>query len=175
VSHRDLARLLVKIAGLVVIVSALSDLPTNLSRLITADASASVLAMSLMTFGPASISICAGLIMIWGAGNITDHLLYLPSTRPDNGPLAFAEIEEIAVSLLGLYLVANGLAEALYYWGKTELYYDYVVAHAYSGQKIAPAEFGGLIAGGVRVAIGLALFFGNRGLISLRRKLVKQS
>ena len=73
--QRDLARLLVKIAALVMIVSAFTELPVSFARLLASNDRSFGMDLVGMTLAPVSISILAGLAMFLWAGPIVDRTL----------------------------------------------------------------------------------------------------
>ncbi|MGK9236386.1 hypothetical protein KXS07_31685 [Inquilinus limosus] len=169
---REIARLLVKIAGLVVIVSAVIDLPVLLGRMLPMEAPMTARDVITMTFVPPAIAGLIGIIMFWGAGRIVDRLLVTPATPSQGGGVDLRAVEEIAIAALGLYFVATGIADAFYYWGKAGLYYRYVTENNIPMPIIAPDDFGGFASTAAQLAIGVVLVLLSRGIVAVRRRLL---
>ncbi len=170
--QRDLARLLVKIAGLVIVVSALTDLPIAFGRVFASKYQENLFEVVAQTIAPAGLSILAGLVMYWGAGSIVDRVLLARGTSPIAPPTDFRAIEEIALAVLGIYVFSSGLAEGVYYWGKWDLFYRYAFENGYSAPPIPQTEFAGIGAAATRLVVGTALFLWSRGIVGLRRCLI---
>ncbi|HEY4163042.1 MAG TPA: hypothetical protein VGM59_08265 [Dongiaceae bacterium] len=97
-SLRDLARLAMKIAGLVIIVSALSTLPYSLGRLIAETHYPGTLPLILMTIAPAGLSVAVGLALFWGSNRIVDRILVIPSVEPETSHALLPKLEEIVLA-----------------------------------------------------------------------------
>jgi hypothetical protein len=116
-AQRDVARLLVKIAGLLIVVYSMHVLPyqalTALVSLQQGSRSSSGIDSHLyvgMTITPAVISIGLGLALFWSSGSIVNRLL---SPTPEGAApgLDWRGIETVAIAVLGAYLFADALAE----------------------------------------------------------------
>lgn len=169
---RDIARLLVKIAGLVIIVSAVIDLPVLLARSLPIEEPMTARDVIAMALVPPAIAVLIGIVMFWGAGRIADRLLVAPAAPGRGGSLDLRAIEEIAIAALGLYFAATAIADAFYYWGKAGLYYRYVTENNIPLPVIAADDFGGFVSTAVRLAIGLILVLLSRGIVAVRRRLL---
>jgi hypothetical protein len=108
--------------------------------------------------------------MFWWAGPIVDRTLVPKPAAEDAGTLDLRGFEEIALTILGLYMLTAGLAEMVYYWAQRGLYYDRIKDAVTPG--ISPREFGGLLAGAMRALMGLILVLGSRGLVTVKRRLL---
>jgi hypothetical protein len=170
--QRDLARLLVKIAALVIIVTALTDLPDALIRVWPLSRGMTVWGVVGRTFAPASVSILAGLAMFWWAGPIVDRALVNEAPGTKDAVVDLSGFEEIALTALGIYILTAGLAQALYYWAKWDFYNHYVAGLRGSNPTILPTEFGGFFAAGTRIVLGIPLILGSRSFIVLKRRVL---
>ncbi|MGO4127667.1 hypothetical protein AB4Z01_24960 [Inquilinus sp. YAF38] len=169
---RDIARLLVKIAGLVVIVSAVIDLPVLLARSLPVQEPMTARDVVTMALVPPAIAALIGIVMFWGAGRIVDRLLVEPAAPGQGTGLDLRAIEEIAIAALGLYFVATAIADAFYYWGKAALYYRVVTENGYPIPPITPDDFAGFVSTAARLAIGVVLVLLSRGIVAVRRRLL---
>jgi hypothetical protein len=171
-TQRDLARLLVKIAAMVIFATAFTALPESLMQVLRSPDRPAGLKLIGMAFAPASVSMLAGLAMYWWAGPLVDRTLI--GRNPVGAPadVDLRAFEEIALTVLGVYILSSGLAEGLYYWGKW--YGLKGVIELMSGRKyyLPSTEFGGLLAAGTRVIVGLGLIAFSRGFITLKRRLL---
>lgn len=169
---RDIARLAIKIAGLIIIVSAVTDVPHLLGRLLPLQPPMTARDVVAMAFAPPAIAALIGLLMFWGAGRIADRLLVAPAPPGQSGGLDLRGIEEIVIAALGLYLVATGIADAVYYWGKVGLYHRMVTENTFPMPVILEGDFGGILSTAARLLIGAMLFLLSRGIVAIRRRLL---
>ena len=171
-TQRDLAKLLVKIAAIVIFATAFTALPESIMQVMRSPDRPAGLKLIGMALAPSSISILAGFAMYWWAGPLVDRTLL--GTNPEDAlvEMDLRGFEEIALTVLGVYIVTSGLAEGFYYWGKW--YGLRGVIESLYGQKyyLPSAEFGGLLAAGTRIVVGLALIAFSRGFITLKRRLL---
>ncbi len=171
-NQRDLARLLVKIAALIIIVSALTSIPENIRSLLVSSKRAGGWEFVGFCFAPESISIIVGLAMFWWAGPIVDRTLVKRLPGSGDETVDLQGFEEIAVTVLGIYVLSAGLAEGIYYWAKWDIYVHWVLGEDLLGGKIPPTEFAGLAAGGTRVILGILLILCSRGFVALKLRLL---
>lgn len=169
----DLARLLVKIAALVIVVSALLDLPNDVIRFLPSHGRADLLQFAGMTFAPVSITLLAGLAMFWWAGSIVDRVLVADASEAAARPFDSRPFEEIALTVLGAYVTVAGVSECVYYWSKWAFTPDLMTLVGSTSAPMPPLTIGGLLAGAARIAIGLLLVFGSRGLVALKGRILK--
>ena len=168
---RDLSRLLIRVAGLFVIVEALVGLPGSFERVQFHEASSPMLAIIGMTLAPFALSLGAGLILFSFAGTITDRVLVTSPPDAARTSTGMQAAEEIALTVLGVYVLVNGISECVYYVAKAELIAS--ALHADSARAYqTPQETAGLFAGAFRVVAGLLLIGCSRGLVVLRRRLL---
>ena len=112
--------------------------------------------------------------MFWWAGLVVDRFLLNPGSKPAvaESPVDFKAIEEIAISVLGFYVLIDGVAEGAYYWGKLDFFYNYVGMQRFADHLIPKTEFAGIAAAVTRILLGTALIFLSRGIVSLRRRIL---
>ncbi|WP_395678159.1 hypothetical protein [Inquilinus sp.] len=169
---RDIARLAIKIAGLIIIVVAVTDVPHLLAGMLPLQPPMTVRDVVAMAFTPPAIAALIGLLMVWGAGRIADRLLAGPAAPAQDGGLDLRGVEEVAIAAIGLYFVATGIADAVYYWGKIGLYHRFITENALAMPVILEADFGGILSAAARVVIGALLFLLSRGVVAMRRRLL---
>jgi len=171
-TQRDLARLLVKIAAIVIFATAFTGLPDSLMQVMRLPDRPAGIRLIGMAFAPASISMLAALAMYWWAGALVDRTLIAKNPVGAPADMDLRAFEEIALTVLGVYILTGGLAEAVYYGGK---YYGLRgVVELVSGRSyyLPSTEFGGLLAAATRVVVGLGLIGFSRGFITLKRRLL---
>jgi len=169
-NQRDLARLLVKIAAIVIIVSAFDNQSDMLARLIGSISHKSGWAVIGLSFTPVSLSIFAGLAMFWWAGPLVDRTLVARSPDENHAAVDLRGFEEIALTILGVYVLIAGLSEGAYYWAKWWGYNDLLVVTGGATTVPVPRdELGGLFAAATRIILGTVLILASRGLVTFKR------
>ena len=173
----DLARLLVKLAGLIVIVWTLIGLPSSIGLVLaTLDAHTRIPLSEIVTMSivPSSLSFIAGLVMFWGAGPVVDRFLIIPVAESggSGGADGFKAIEEIALTVLGFYILVDGLGEGVYYWGEFEMFATFAGVRPADLIAMSPKDYAGIAAAISRVIFGIALIFFSRGFSTLRRRIL---
>ena len=173
---RSLSRLLVKVAGLVIVIHSMATLPrdaVSALAMMRRDTPGSLLdhiEMPLfwgMTVFPTLISIALGLCLFWGAGYITNR--HIVHHADGGGAMADSRaIEEVAVAVLGYYLIAVGLSDAVY--DGVSLYGFLALSKTW--EFMPPEKILNLVVDGVRTAIGIGLVLWAGGLVALRRGVI---
>lgn len=178
--QQEIARMLVKILGLVVVAYALIGLPQDIvltigmlgfGRGTGVPSLATAIRMPQfwgMSFAPFVIYVVIGLSLFWWSGRIVDHIVI--RTQPNaTDSTDYRTFEEIAIAVLGAYFLAEGLAD-MARWAGAELG-DAIRNHRAFGQYIWSAQFGIISGGGMRIIIGVVLTIGSRGFVAFRRLL----
>jgi hypothetical protein len=175
-SHREITRLLIKICGLFILANALIGLPLRLNSFILAlvsfgdvhaDSWQAIGLLGASYWGPFAIYVALGLGFLWRSGRIIDVARVGP--KPDNVeyPDDLQSIEVMLVAVLGIYFVADGLAEAC------RLGFTPGIGYSVSGTATAIWIFSGnagLIAEtAAKLVIGSSLFFRREGCVAIRR------
>jgi hypothetical protein len=124
------------------------------------------------SFAPLSISIIAGLAMFWWAGPLVDRTLIRPPAENPPGNLDLRAFEEIAITLLGLYVLTAGLAEAVYYGVRCLVDIDMEKMRGLEKHFFPPADLGGLFAGGTRIIFGIVLILCSHGFIAFKQRIL---
>jgi hypothetical protein len=121
-TRRDLTRLLIRVFGLLLLLSTAANLPSTIygfelqmkmwaAARVVSDLPSLLVAVTYQ-FGPAAIYAALGLSFMWWSGRIVDRASQVP--QDDRLPLASTDLKNIEVSLvavIGLYFLADGFAE----------------------------------------------------------------
>jgi hypothetical protein len=123
-TRRDLTRLLVRIFGLIILVSAVVWLPSSINSFATQlrfwdQARAiytwqDVIFLGVRYLGPFVAYMAVGLCFLWWSGRIIERASIAPEQNESEALVISADLRNIEISLvavLGLYFVADGLAE----------------------------------------------------------------
>jgi hypothetical protein len=121
-THRDLARLFVKIFGLLILLGVAVDLPSTVYQFAlqmkswetagVAYAWPTAVMVGASCFGPVIAYTAVGLSFMWWSGGIVDQAGQSPEQQ--DVPVAPTDLKNFELSLvtmIGLYFVASGLAE----------------------------------------------------------------
>jgi hypothetical protein len=123
-TRRDLTRVLVKVFGLLILVSAVAGLPwiinafaVTLSVWNTAGATQTwqdVAVIAVRYLGPFVGYAALGLCLLWWSSRIIDRAGLAPEPGENDAPVASSDLRNVEISLvavLGLYFVADGFAD----------------------------------------------------------------
>jgi hypothetical protein len=174
--QRDAGRLLAKATGLFVVAYTLIWFPENIILTVgilgfrTASPVPSIMEAFAtpqfwgMCFAPFLIDLAIGLGLI-GWGSRAAHPV-APQENSATTPAPWRAIEAIGLTILGLYFLGEGLADAAH-WTAAELA-DAAANHGRFGASIWSAQFG-IVGGAVmRIGIGTALLLRRSGFVALR-------
>ncbi|HXP74672.1 MAG TPA: hypothetical protein VN823_11050 [Stellaceae bacterium] len=178
--QRELARLLIKVAGLLIAVYALIDLPYQIASVFglfhqnTGRDLWEIIKIPTfwgMTISPAAISFGLGLSLFFGGGRIVNRYLVAGSSDVDARAGQLQGLEEVAVAVLGIYLLTGGLIDAARLIAQL-LYNAATLKNSFSEILAMSRSLDWMISTAVRVAIGVALMLRGHALVALRRGLV---
>jgi hypothetical protein len=123
-TRRDLTRLLVRIFGLIILASAVVGLPLSINtfaiQLSVWDAGRAIYTwqdvafVGVSYFGPFVAYTAVGLCFLWWSGRITERASLAPEQGESDALVESTDLRNIEISLvavLGLYFLADGLAE----------------------------------------------------------------
>lgn len=172
--HRALASLIIRIAGLLVIVSAITNAarsfgpffdPTTVQKI-------GIGLLLLSTLVSVGIPILLGLVLVYFPSAITTRVLRIEGLDA-GGENDTRPLQRVAFATIGLWLTAYALIDAVYLYAKARLYFRILEEMAaYSKPPpISPDDFGSLVSSGMQLIIGLWLLVGNRGIVNVLARL----
>jgi hypothetical protein len=171
--QRDLARLLVKITGLLIMAYTLVLLPYHAAATlpflqrpnVRSDwADLGLLEVAGIIIVPALIAIGVGLCLFLGSGRIVNRYL-IPGGQ--DRPIQATDlrgVEEVAVAVLGFYFLADGL-------GDTVTYATQAISFTLQSGHGWPIPLTALAAG-MKLVIGIALMLRSQVFVAVRRGLI---
>lgn len=172
-----LALVLVRGAGLLIAVLALTSAPYEAARVLRARGgetlrvswtNAELVEFWAATIGPPLVSIAIGLAIFWCAGLIVERSLAPKSTETGRAGMDSAMLEKAAVVAIGFYLLADGCSYAV-----RDIAAIVTVKFMEFDYGIIPDSMKFDIVGdALRAAVGLALVLLAHRLVDLRRRLV---
>lgn len=183
--QRDLARMLVKIAGLVIVVYAVIGLPQNIVTVVAMlsfsnhtglPSIGQAIAMPQfwgMSFTPFAIYLAIGLGLIWWSGKISDRVIVPPDAKNAPGSADYRGLEEAAVAVLGAYLCAEGVADAARLAGTA--FGEATQQHMHIDAYLWGWQVGTVVGALTRIVLGAALMAGSRAFVAFRRRMSLRS
>jgi hypothetical protein len=182
-TRRDVARLLIRTFGLLILSSTAVSLPSTIfgfewqmqgwvAAKVVYDLPSFVMAVTSW-FGPIAIYAALGVSFVWWSGRILDRAGQAP--QDDGLPAASADLKNIELSLIaviGLYFLADGLAELCRFALSQGIIYE---PDGSSGLKsiwqgMTRFEVSKLLQIAVKLAIGAALVLGRGGTLAMLRQ-----
>ncbi len=150
---RTLTKLLLKLAGLYLLVNSLLVFPSSLF-------------VPLEHSGPGLISAgvfsLIGLALLVFPGAVTNQIIRIPPSETIGAPTA-ESLFRVGLTLMGVYLVAEAVFRAVFVYAKSRWFYDYMQPFPGSrGPGLTPDDFGALAAAAVEALLGLVLWLANR-------------
>lgn len=169
--HHALSRLLLRIAGVVVIVATLTTVPKSIVALVVAagqDANASPLLTAMIA---SLVPLLIGIALVWLPGTVANRLVDDTPTRNSQGDTS-AGLQAVALSIVGFYFLASSLFDAVFWVARIKLYSAVIeTSEAFAGAPaIMPDDFAGMVATVVQALAGILLLLGSK---SIGRMLVK--
>jgi hypothetical protein len=167
--HRALAALMLRIAGLLLIVWALADAGKSLGPFVVQPRGGfdfGLVAAGVL-FGLA-MPVGIGLVLLYFPGTLTTRVLRIPGIEsPRDGELP--AYERVAFAVMGLWWVLDAILDALYVYARSRLYLRFMEDQpAYVRlPALTPDDFASLVVSAAQLLIGLWLMLGNRGLAGL--------
>lgn len=162
---RDFARLLIKLMGLFVIAMTLVQLTQAISYLPVYRDQASFVGALLLYLVPLLASGLIGWLLFMSDRLIADRILFADGGNAEVGSLSFEKVEEVLLSVLGIYLTAYGLIGLMRTFG-------FVLSYKADESLVSSNVFWNtfLIPSLAQIAVGLLVFLSSRGIVILRRR-----
>ena len=167
--ERNLARLLTKIAGLLLLIYGVLQVPAVLAAFFVDRRDPQNLVPLVAAVVIALLWIMLGLGLLYGTGRIVDRTMF---SEPQAGVSSdLRAVEEIAFAVLGVYIFVSGIAEAIRESVYLDLFYRFAAANR-QAIAIPESEYAGVASAATRTILGLALFFLSRGVVAVRRRIL---
>jgi len=172
-SYRSLFAALLRLAGVVILVSAVAGIPSTFFSLLTYKGTDfSIGELVFFSVAGAAVPVLLGLLLIVMPGTIASPLSSEPQEPPSDARLV-NQLQTVAFSVLGLYFIAQSLSSAVYYFSRLKLYFDVIgPSDAVPNMPIMlPDDFGGIAFVVIQFIVGIGLFLGARGLSGVLSRL----
>jgi len=155
---RTLTKLVLKLAGLYLLLTALVALPSviNLPKPYNIE---SAIYVGVYCF--------VGLALVWLPGRIISTVIRIPPADLE-GTVSAMKLLQVGCILLGVYFALTGAFSFLFTYAKARLFYDVVRPFENSrGPDLLPEDFANLMTSGVRFVVGTCLWFGSRYVVRI--------
>lgn len=171
--HRSLSNLLLRFAGVVILISTVLAIPRTITSLSTTGSPETSLVSSL------AMSVLASLLPLV----IAFGLIWFPSTisnRLVDGEDQIAQpsqqlliLQQLGFSVLGIYFVSSALFDAVFWFARHRLYYAIVLENQefLKPPPLLPDDFAGMTSTGIQFVVGLLLVLGGKGIANVIGKL----
>jgi len=166
--HRALAALIIRIAGLLVIVSSVSKGAESIGPIFRSDLFEKV-GISLLLLSIAVsvvIPVILGVVLINFPRSVATKVLRIegldPASEKEVRPL-----QQVAFAAIGLWLTIYAILDAVYVYARARIYnrfFESMPAHV--ALPLGSDDFGSLISSGLQLLIGLFLLIGHRGIVN---------
>jgi hypothetical protein len=172
--HRALASLIIRIAGLLVIVSAITNAARYFGPFFYADATqkVGVAVVLLSVFISVVMPVLLGLLLVYFPGTTTTRVLRIEGLEAGDENNT-KPLQRVAFGAIGMWLAAYALIDSVYVYARTRLYFR-MLEEMPSYAKL-PAmnadDFGNLVASALQLIIGIWLLLGNRGIVNVLTRL----
>lgn len=172
--YRMLAALIIRLAGLLLIVSTVNSAAKSFSYFIHAGSAEKVgIGLLLLSvFVSAILPVVIGALLIYFPKAVTTNVLKIQGlesgTENDLRPL-----QRVAFAVVGLWLVVYAILDAVYVYAKTRVYFR-ILEEMPSYSKlppISPDDFGSIVSAVLQLVIGLWLLIGNRSIVNVLARL----
>ena len=171
--HRALAALILRIAGLLIIVTSITwTARTYISFFFPEPVEKIGLGVLLASTAISLfVPIILGLFLICLPGTVISRILRIDGLDA-TASSSIAALQRVSFASIGLWMVVWALIDGLYVYSKTQLYYRLIQEMpAYAKPAaISPDDFASIISTILQFVFGVWLLFGNRGIANLVAK-----
>jgi hypothetical protein len=170
--YAGLARLMIRLAGIMGLSSALGHMPAAMQQIYNRSGEGATVIV-IGALGSVLVPATIGLLLFFFPGRIANAAFDEPPAPSDRRPDT-SKIEGAALFVLGCYLLCYAIFDAVYLVAKVHLYYVYVQRVGFPGAEppIMPQDFGVLLETIVKFIVALLLIFFSRGITALKDRIL---
>jgi len=173
--HRALAALILRIAGLLIIITSVTGAvrgfgpwlyPSDMAK----DVGVPLLLLSM--FVAVVIPVTIGLGLVYFPSSVASRVLKIEGLELTSES-STAPFQRVAFAAIGMWLTVHAVTDATYVYAKIRFYY-YLLKDASNYPMvpdIAAGDFAALVAAGLKLIIGIWLLVGNRGIVNVLERL----
>ena len=168
----SLVTLCLRLAGLLVVVSTLSNVPYFLTDLTRGGERVDIRTFAIGSVAPLMIQLSLGLALIFSPRQVAEKMLRVPIADPAT-PVVAATFERAAYAVLGGYFAVTGAGSLLFTAAKLRIYQQAVDNYPTSVPlpPLLPDDFAWLCLGIFQVVVGTLLFIGSGAIARWRGRL----
>lgn len=171
--HRSLSNLLIRLAGVIIIISSVLAIPHTVVSLATTGSPGDSLTSAIIMAGVSTLlPALIGLGLLWFPGTVTNRVICEAKgdTSITTDPV---NLQQLVFSALGMYFFASSLFDAVYWLSRLKLYYAAldVLPSFQKAPFILPDDFAGMMSTATEFIVGIYLLFGSKGISNLVAKL----
>lgn len=167
---RALAALILRIAGLLIIVSSMTwTARTYISFFFPEPIEKIGVAVLLISSAVSLfVPILLGLCLIYLPGTVISRILKIDGLDATTAS-SVAPLQRISFAAIGLWLVIWALIDGIYIYSKTQLYFRIIqdMPSNWRPPAISPDDFASIISTALQFLLGIWLLFGNRAIANL--------
>lgn len=165
--YRSLTSLLLRIAGMLILVQLVLAVPPTIAGLLHfGDEQSAATDVFVLTALALVLPLLLGSMLLYFPSVVTNHLIRTGADS-DAGPAPTPDLlRTTAFSAIGLYFVCSALFDAVYWAAKLKIYYTLIDEQRWYGPPPAliPDDFAGIASTTIQFVVGLVLLLGASGI-----------
>jgi len=170
--YKSLTSLMLRLAGVFIVVSAITSAPQTFVTLLYSSGGAQLVdtwALAAAGFAVFAIPFLVGLLLIYFPARIANRMLSGAGAETADALV----LQQVAFSTLGLYFVTVAAYETFYWWAKLRIYFAVFEEMNFSGlpRRLSETDFAGMMSTGAQFIAGAVLLLGGRGIANLFHRL----
>ena len=166
---RSLTSLMLRLAGVFILVSAVTSAPQTFFGLLyrRGGESVDIWPLAVAAFATFAIPFLVGLLLIYFPATVANRMVSAGTETADA-----LILQQVAFSAFGLYFVTVAVYEAVYWWAKLQLYFAvYEEMNFARPTHLRDEDFAGIVSTGAQFVAGVAVLLGGRGIANLFHRL----
>lgn len=174
--YKDLTSLLVRLAGLVMVVLTVADLPNWIPPGMALLRKKSFLECIFVVGVPLIIPLLVGASLAFFPRSIANKIIRADNLPPEPAGI-LPQLEQVAFGVLGMYLLFRGLSDMVFHLSEMLfLQRQASMAHVKITEPIlTPTKFGYLVATVGEIVFAVWLLVGTKGVLGVVRRLRSQN
>jgi len=169
--YKSLTSLMLRLAGVFIVVSAITSAPQTFFNLLYRRGGAESVdtwALAAAGFAVFAIPFLVGLLLIYFPGRIANSMVSSAGAETVDALV----LQQVAFSALGLYFVTVAAYETFYWWAKLQIYFAVFEEMNFPGpRRLREDDFAGMVSTGAQFIAGGILLLGGRGIANLFHRL----
>ncbi|HEU5178090.1 MAG TPA: hypothetical protein VFU24_11620 [Burkholderiales bacterium] len=172
--HRALASLILRIAGLLLVVTTVANAAKSFAPLFYAGNpdKVGIGLLLLAGFVTVVIPILLGIVLIYFPRAMTTRVLRVEGLESGDASNT-AALQRVAFAVTGMWLAAYAVIDSVYTYARVRLYYRFLEEMPSYARppSISADDFAALVSSALQLVIGLWLLIGNRGIVNALSRL----